>query len=141
MRHEIVGPEMAITTGQLRLPREEAITRHIAQYGTWSDLEREARYLTINDIVTSLEIKEDDVPFHNRDEVNLTLMMIWDKRKDLAKQLWTDPEKFKNDHADLFTLGVQRIEVMLKNQENWTCGKEIIKKWKSALDIGEETNC
>ncbi|MCX6792176.1 MAG: hypothetical protein NT149_04020 [Candidatus Gottesmanbacteria bacterium] len=36
MNHEIVGPEMKITTGQLRLPKREAIARHIAQYETRS---------------------------------------------------------------------------------------------------------
>lgn len=36
MRHEIVGPEMTVITGQLRLPKREAIARHIAQYETRS---------------------------------------------------------------------------------------------------------
>jgi hypothetical protein len=36
MHHEIVGPEMTVTTGQLRLPKEAAIARHVAQYETRS---------------------------------------------------------------------------------------------------------
>jgi hypothetical protein len=36
MNHEIVGPEMTVTTGQLRIPKREAIARHIAQYETRS---------------------------------------------------------------------------------------------------------
>jgi hypothetical protein len=134
MHHEIVGPEMTVTTGQLRLPKAEAIARHIAQYGTRSDFEREARRITIAEIVRDLGISENDVPFHDRDEVNLTLMMILDERKDLAKKLWTDPVGFKNGKSDLFTLGLQRVDVQLNHQQEWKSGKQVIKKWKRALN-------
>lgn len=134
MNHEIVGPEMTITTGQLRLPKAEAIARHIAQYGTWSDLEREARRLTIQPIVAKLGIEESEVPFHDRDEVNLTLKMIEDGRSDLAKQLWTKPEVFKTNHPNLITLGLNRIAIIFLNQEEWKSGKKIIREWKQELE-------
>lgn len=34
MNHEIVGPEENQITGQIRIPKTEAISRHIAQYST-----------------------------------------------------------------------------------------------------------
>jgi len=141
MNHEIVGPEMTITTGQLRLPKAEAIARHIAQYGTRSDLEREARRLTIQPIVAKLGIEESEVPFHDRDEVNLTLMMIWDKRQDLAKQLWTDPETFKKDRPALFELGVKRVDVEIRKRggHDWSTDAQTIRDWKQTLGEIEET--
>src|SRR5450759_3891063 len=36
MNHEIVGPEMKVMTGQLRLPKGEALARHVSQYQTRS---------------------------------------------------------------------------------------------------------
>lgn len=36
MNHEIVGPEISVTNGQLRLSKQEAIARHVAQYETLS---------------------------------------------------------------------------------------------------------
>jgi len=144
MHHEIVGPEQNIIrstdafgksmSSQLRIPKDIALAQHLAQYSTRSMFEHDARIKCIDEIVEALGIEANEVPFHGRDEVNLTLMMIDDGRKDLAKILWTEPDKFKSENSDFVTLGLRRVDVILDHQQEWESGKATIKEWKDALE-------
>lgn len=73
------------------------------------------------------------MPFHKKDEVNLTTLLIWEDRNDLAKQLWTEPEIFRSKHAELIALGATRVtEIFLAS------GRAVfhsqVEKWKNALN-------
>jgi hypothetical protein len=131
MRHE-VDPIMAVQIGQRRIPN--AIEKHISQYSSFGhDQDHEGRANTIRSIVEILGIKEGDVPFHNPDEVNVTLMLIWSGRKDLAKALWETPVLFMSKHEHIFSMGKERVRIDLDNDQRTKKGRSAIRRWQKAL--------
>lgn len=86
MNHEIVGPEITVNTGQLRLPKGEAITRHIAQYSTPSmfRVEEPKTKSEMND-VENLKAEQTKIQLEALELVHTRFSDDRMVRKDLAK--------------------------------------------------------
>lgn len=130
MHNEINEPFHNVV-GQLRIPKADEIRRHIAQYGSNSDFERDARHRVISNIEDKLKISGNSVPAHDRNEINVTTLLIDAKRLDLAAELWSDPKLFMESHEAFFSAGVNCAESMLGIIEN---RKEHETKWKEMLE-------
>lgn len=59
--HEIVGPEVTQVTGQLRIPNETAIRKHIAQFWLWGEL-RDSKKRKNRKKVQKVPIQQENQP-------------------------------------------------------------------------------
>lgn len=134
MKPEVMGPELSQQSGQIRLSNQEAIKQHIVQYATRSMVAQAIRHEIVDEIEHTLHTPGANKTNHTQDEINLTLIMIMDKRNDLAKKIWIDPEAFQKENQELCSLGLQRVGVELNHQQEWGSGKQIISQWEDALN-------
>jgi hypothetical protein len=94
--------------------------------------ERLHRRRSLANIATQLNVDQAIMPFHEKDDVNLTTLLIWEDREDLAKQLWLGPKIFREKHAELVDLGVNRVmEIFLKS--GGAVSHPHVEEWKNAL--------
>lgn len=101
MNHEIVGPEMTITTGQLRLPKAEAIARHIAQYTSFPGGEHVHDLVKNNETWQSHREAESERTRLSIDH-NLMVHFLLAGNSEMALDTALHTEQLRSDHQELF---------------------------------------
>lgn len=97
MHHEIVGPEMNVITGQIRLPEAEAIARHVAQYTSFPggehvhELRKEAEALRA--------VREKRVMNIGHE---LIIHFLIAGNSEMALDVGLHTEQLESDHLELF---------------------------------------
>jgi hypothetical protein len=123
-------PILTVRTGQRRIPNAERF--HVWQYLNNPPPPREDDRVAIRRELGIAGANDNEI---GERDVQATQMFIWCGRSDIATMLWRQPAAFREQHADLFALALDRRSVNLVphliREEDQT---RIKKQWQDSLD-------
>lgn len=133
MNHEIVGPEMTVVTGQLRLPKREAIALHIAQYSTKAGEQaaaREAKQDEINRL--NKANRRDSLPDSlDKIEQGIVNNLILVGNVEMAQEVILHKWKVRDQHPELFEVMTEMDKQDLGSEDpRWVGFRTILSKLK-----------